>query len=437
MNEHLISKVDDLLRDGEVKKAKRLMEKFRNIARQNPDIAWRLACVELREGNIVSAIRLINTVLGAEPNHVGAKLSLADIKARQGKNIDAINLYRGLIDDNGDSPTVWKRLGELYDYIGDTGASEDAYRKASELNPEDAFARFALAEHLLRRRSWEEGWKAFEARTHIMNANNRKLSEHLDTTFTRWSEGPPPKHLTIFSEQGIGDIIQFSRYLLDPSINRPDVIFVADDRLHKVISHLSSQVTIASPENFNLHRSDEYFAYIMSLPMLLGRNAPDNEDAKPYISIGTPTYSPRLRVGISYRGNPNHRNDKDRSVAKSDLIEAIPEGCEIVTLQHDDPENRFAGHADPKQALSDVLTALPHIDVVLAVDSSVAHLAGAAGKPVLLVLGERPDWRWGDFESSTFWYPKTELFRRHGAMHHTANQIRMRLTEMRDAVSTA
>jgi len=127
-----------------------------------------------------------------------------------------------------------------------------------------------------------------------------------------------------------------------------------------------------------------------------------------------------LRVGLTWSGNPKHRNDHHRSIALSELITHLPRGPPSVRLQKQvrpADEAALASRADIQhfgdvlEDFADTAGLIETLDLVLTVDTAVAHLAGAMGKPVWILLCYTPDWRWLLKRSDSPWYPSARLFR--------------------------
>lgn len=266
-----------------------------------------------------------------------------DYSRGAGQICDAIEIYEGLVAEDESSPTVWKRLADLYDFEREPDRSRAAYARACELNREDALARFALGECLLRDGEWLRGWNLFDARLELKGFQKSPIFQKIRSVAQQWNFGSVPECLTIVAEQGFGDIVQFARYLTDPNINRSDVYFIASSSVHDLIRRTGTQVQMTTMEQYEVARTAEYWAPMMSLPRLLSRPDPAAEATYAYLGQVEANPHPVLKIGYVYKGNAEHENDADRSIAREAILSAIPKAnCEAFSLQQGDLDNIFS-----------------------------------------------------------------------------------------------
>ena len=299
-------------------------------------------------------------------------------------------------------------------------AAQDALR----LHPDDANMHWNLGLCQLLLGEFAQGWAEHEWRF-----RSDAVSETEDgLEQPRWQgESLAERTILVYGEQGFGDSLQFVRYVPELARRARSVLLQVPDALEPLMGAL--------PPNCRLLRSGEllppfdFQAPLMSLPGLLRTTSVDKVPATvPYLHAEPAAVQAwrerlgggKLNVGIAWSGRPSHVNDRRRSIALEAFRAIATEGCRFVTLQPDLREEDRAllagwpGVLDAGRELRDfaataaLVTAL---DLVISVDTSVAHLAGALGRPVWILLPQVPDWRWMLEREDSPWYPTARLFR--------------------------
>jgi hypothetical protein len=234
------------------------------------------------------------------------------------------------------------------------------------------------------------------------------------------------KTLLLHAEQGFGDAIQFARYAPKVATLGARVVLEVFAPLKGLMASLSGGLQVVARGEplppFDLH------CPLMSLPLALREQRPELQ-TQPYLTADPATASawaerlgPKrgLRVGLVCSGSPTHIRDAQRSIPVGPLAAALPRGPEYHLLQKDVREADRAAlraltdvtvWADQLGDFSDTAALSSLMDVVVSVDTSVAHLAGALGRPVFLLLPAEPDWRWGLEGETTPWYSQMRLYR--------------------------
>ena len=229
------------------------------------------------------------------------------------------------------------------------------------------------------------------------------------------------KSIILFCEQGMGDSVQFIRYAPMVAARGARVIVSCQPALKTIFKQIAG-VDAVYGENEPLPAAD-FNCALPDLPAIFGTTLATIPADMPYLPLPTP--SPRadnnsLRVALTWAGNPAHQNDRARSLSLKQLapLLSLP-GVRCYCFQVGDPQREVAQLnltellpvARTSFADGRILKALAQIDVVVTVDTSIAHIAGAAGVPVWLLLGTSPDWRWLLDREDTPWYPSMRLFR--------------------------
>jgi tetratricopeptide (TPR) repeat protein len=327
-------------------------------------------------------------------------------------------------------------LRYLADSLKKYGRFEDAteiWRRTLEIDPSRSEARGQWAMCLITLGDYERGWREYESRWDCDTfEGNRRLDPH-----RQW--GIPPtghpdvagKTILLYAEQGIGDFIQFARYASIFAARGARVIVKCDWTL-KALLEKCDGVRLVYTEREPLPTYDWHIP-LMSLPLACGTTPQTIPANIPYLradparsktwqsrvqSATTPGH--RLRVGLTWAGNPKHKNDLNRSIDPA-LLSALAkvEGVDFFSLQKS-KENK---KADPPPGLKlvDFTTSLhdfaetaaliEQLDLIISADTAVAHLAGAMGKPTWTLIPFPPDFRWHLQGDKTPWYPTMRLFR--------------------------
>ena len=308
--------------------------------------------------------------------------------------------------------------------LGRVPEAVTAARAALQLHPDDADLHWNLSIAHLLLGDFEQGWAESEWRARS-TAFSGKLLE-LDEP--RW-QGEDLRGRTIFlyGEQGFGDNIQFVRFL-------PAVAQRADKVLLQVPQALEALVAPTLPPHCELLRQGarlpriDFHCPLMSLPAVLGTRIDTIPADVPYLHADAQQVArwrerlPRdtLNVGIAWSGKPTHTNDHNRSMTLAQFRAVAAPGCTFVTLQ---PQLREADRATLAQwpqlrdlgremrDFADTAALVEALDLVVSVDTGVAHLAGALGKPLWVLLPHVPDWRWLLEREDSPWYPGARLYR--------------------------
>ena len=371
-----------------------------------------------------------------------------------GNKAEAITLLRAAVLIQPDSWTAWDNLGNALLSRGNARMAESCHRQALALKPANGATLSNLANALHRQGKMEESVKYYkEAIAAIPNSS--KFHTNLALTLLlmeryeegwqeyewRWREHPAfppylkakPWHgenigdgtLLLQAEQGFGDTIQFIRYVPELKKLAKRVILICQAELVGVMKTVQGLDDVF-PEGCETPQFDAGLT-LLSVPGLLKVGINPIESYPPYIfappgagfDLGPKTK--RLRVGLVWAGRPTHGDDWNRSMPANILAPffEVPD-IEFVSLQKGDVAPRI-GRPPPElvidagnrcNSFADTAAIIAQLDLVIAVDTSVAHLAGAMGKPVWVMLPMIPDFRWRLEGDTTPWYKSLTLFRR-------------------------
>jgi hypothetical protein len=249
----------------------------------------------------------------------------------------------------------------------------------------------------------------------------------------QWDGSPiPEKTLLIHTEQGAGDAMQFARYLPLAARRCGKIILVCKADLIPVFSTMPGIAQIRDAGQIGVSEFDTYLP-LLSLPRVFGTTLNTLPAETPYIDIqairrrksaNTALILPvsaAPKVGVVWGGSPTHANDRHRSCRVTDFLPVLRmPGLVMYSLQKGDRSRELAELPSDVQVhdldphlgdYGDLAVLLDQLDLVISVDTSVVHLAGALGKPVWTLLSTVVDWRWMLESETTPWYPSMRLFR--------------------------
>ncbi len=332
-----------------------------------------------------------------------------------------------------------KALGALERY----SEAAACYENALALNPDYEEAKWHLSWVKLVQGDFAQGWPLFEARWTVPSLGNQRRYPQI----LQWlgQETVAGKSILLYAEQGLGDTLQFCRYVPVLQGLGAKVSLAVQASLVSLLADQWPGVTVA--ESFADASGFDLAIPLMSLPLALGTTLESIPAAVPYIRVrdaAEPVVSDRPRVGLVWSGSAGHKNDKSRSMALPTLAPLFDLPVDWVCLQ---PELREADHAwlaaQPSVALSqpaltdfaETARVIAGLDWVVTVDTAVAHLAGALGKEVWLLLPTGPDYRWLLERADSPWYPTARLFRQSargdwaGVVGRLADAIRDRMPQ--------
>lgn len=402
-------------------------ESYRQALELDPDSAEAynsLGAVLWEEGKLDEAESVLRCAMDLNPDFARAYNNLGNVQRDQGNPKDAEASLRRAVELGPDKAKPHRNLANvLLDQLR-LEEAEVAYRRAMELDPADAESRYSLALVQLLRGEYGEGLALHEWRwrTKQMRRYKRRLSQ------PQWDgEDIEGRTILLHAEQGFGDAIQFVRYASFVASKAGRVILECKPVLADLLRSVDGiDEVVASGSGlpaFDVH------CPLLSLPRLHGTTletipalpqyvTPDPEKAAAWAKR---LDGPDLKVGLVWAGNPKHLNDRNRSLGLSQF-EVIAEiaGASFYSLQvgarADDLDslpspNVITDLAPLLSDYSETAAAIANLDLVICVDTSVAHLAGALGKPVWVLLPYVPDWRWLLEREDNPWYASARLYR--------------------------
>ncbi len=401
---------------------------YRDVLAAQPDNALALhflGVIHYQRDEIAAALPLLERAAAAQPaeaefhNNLGLALAAAD------RESEAIAEYRAALSLKPDHAPAWNNLGLALQAQNEVHAAIDAFRHALALAPGFVHARWNLSLALLLDGQFAEGWSMYDARLELpeLGRDRNRFPGPL------WDgSASAGKTVLVYPEQGLGDAVQFARYAtLVAAAGARCVI-----RCPEVLAPLFTSI----PEVAQISRDGEplpahdFHLPLLSLPRILGTTTQSIPATVPYVAVPEARRAAaratlaqsgtKRRVGLCWAGNRTHGNDRHRSIALMTLapLFAVP-GIAWFSLQQGEPAAQIAGARGAENVvplpegtpLVDTAALLAELDLIITVDTSIAHLAGALARPAWVLLPFAPDWRWQLGRDDSPWYPTLRLFR--------------------------
>jgi len=376
-------------------------------------------------GQLQEAATLYRQAVALKPDYVEAHNNLGNALKELGQLDEAAQCFQRVLAMRPELADAHSNLGNVLLAQGHADEAAEAYGRAIALNPDYAEARNNLALIQLLNGDFEQGWKGYEWRWKLKVA----VAPRRDFGQPEWCGGQlAGERVLVHAEQGFGDAIQFCRYIPLVAQRGAKVILEVQPELKRLMAGLAGVHELATMGEalpaFDCHIP------LLSLPRVLGTRLDTVPADIPYLQAPPDLVEAwreklsgitGLRVGLAWAGSPQHMNDRNRSLALATLAPLAAVGCATYIVLQKGPAAAQAATppagmklVEPGAELgdfADTAAVIANLDLVIAVDTAVAHLAGALGKPVWLLLPFSGEWRWLEERSDSPWYPGMRLFR--------------------------
>jgi Flp pilus assembly protein TadD len=408
---------------GEWGKATQAFHRALALAPGHAAILGHLGSAQQAQGLLEEAAATFRAALESAPGDGDILTKLGLLLEKQGRYEEGLALLQQALALAPQTPSRWSNVGNGLRRCGHYTESLAAHRQAVALAPEDASCHWNHGLALLGQGRWREGWAEYEW------GERAGTRSRFSNRLPRWQgESLQGRSLLLRAEQGLGDTLQFLRFIplllarggrIVVEVQPPLLPLLADPEapLHWV------------PQGPDLPADAwgcDCYLPLMSLPHLLqlGEEHFTADANGPYIEV-PPGYQEKwarllpadgsLRIGLAWAGNSRHPNDRERScplIALAPLLE-LPQ-VQWVSLQKPPPPNLPASLLNLNLELedfADTAAALTRLDLVITVDTAIAHLAGALGRPAWVMLAADADWRWPRQGRRSPWYGSLTLYR--------------------------
>jgi tetratricopeptide (TPR) repeat protein len=390
----------------------------------SPDAQTNLGAALREAGRVEEAAACHRRALGLRPDHPQVYINLGAALHHQEQLDEAIAAYSRALELQPNSPQAHNNIGTALSDFGRPLEAIESFQRAIDMKPNYAHAHWNLGLAYLRVGDFARGWPECEWRWKVPRFPTPKRN----FTQPQWDgSNPAGKTILVHGEQGFGDVIQFVRYV-PLLVQRGATVYVeVRNELFRLLATLGGAKSIFATGD-RLPTFDLQIP-VMSLPLAFGTTLATIPAPNAYLTahaasarlwrdrVGTEG----LRVGLVWSGSPTHRNDPIRSIlfATTAPLGRIP-GVKLFSLQKGDAAAQartppagmgILDHMPEVSDFSDTAALIHNLHLVITIDSAVAHLAGALGKPVWLMLPHSAEWRWFQEREDSPWYPTMRLFR--------------------------
>jgi tetratricopeptide (TPR) repeat protein len=381
-------------------------------------------------GHVEKSVLLYRKAIAQEPGFMEAHVDLAGVLWRVEDFDGALVHAQKAVELAPDNAYAVRILGTAYLNLDRLDEAEQWLRKALQLQPGFPLAEIDLAFTLLQAGRLEEGWQLYARRWRDTDRMKRPgfYSPELE-----W-QGPAAqpargKRIAVYAEQGLGDVIQFLRYVRHLQADGATVYGVIQPELVDLAEHSLPGLVCLRPDRV---LQADHHAALLDLPMHYGTRLDSIPGGVPYLGAPQaktsewaqrmPPAEGRLRVGLAWSGSLKQVNNNNRALHLSQLAPLLemPQ-LQCFSLQKGDAGAFSDVEVSPGQLVdltagwrdfTDSAAMIENLDLVVTVDTSIAHLAGAMGKETWVLLAPNADWRWLLEREDSPWYPTVRLFRR-------------------------
>lgn len=404
---------------------------FKKVTSINPldaEACTKLGNIFKERGRTTEAIIYYKKALHLKPNNPKAYVDLGGAFYQQDELEKAITCCKKALDLDSQYVDAHYNLGITLEALGQIEDAIEEYNQVLRINPRHTDANWNRSLAYLLTENFAEGWTGYEQRIREKDWANVYPYKY---KLPRWNgssfEG---KRLFVHDEQGVGDTLQFIRYLPMAKEKGGTIVFETNRALFGLLNDFYGiDMLTERGSNGQPVIECDCFIPLLSLPRIFKTTLNTIPANVPYLHAEPQKVSywrnrvtgPEFKVGIAWRGNPNHKKDQLRSCALDYFapLGSIP-GIRLYGLQKGETaseEKIFAyelgiiNHGEELRDFSDTAGLIENLDLVISVDTAVAHLSGAMGKQVWTLLPFVPDWRWMLYRKDSPWYPTMRLFR--------------------------
>lgn len=393
------------------------LEKFDHIKHQK-EVQFGIAYNDYFNNKYDSSITICNNLLNFSELELEVLSLLAANYIKKKEFLTSLKKYKKTLLKKKDFE-IYYNIGNLFFELGKTRQAYYFFKKSNNLNSEHKSTLWNMSLCLLRLKDLDKGFQLYETRWVKKNPEKKRytnipLATEISQIFN--------KKILIWQEQGLGDTIQFSRFVIDLNKFSKNITLVVHKKLVDLLSHISPLIKVTEYDLLDLEKEKFDFQLpICSLPKFL--EVKRIEDI-PYYKLELSKKNiknldfNKLNIGLAWSGNPNYPNDEYRSIPfkyfkkildfKKTNFYKLSRDLRIQELLDYNSYNIIdLGDKD----FSDLSYLIKDLDLVISTDTSIIHLSGVLGINSILLLNFNSDWRWFDSYKTTPWYPSVKIIK--------------------------
>ena len=402
-----------------IKKLNEILIKYKNLEKEK-EILFGKAYNSFFKEDFDQSIKICNQIVNDNDSKYSTQDLLASNFKNKGNFLEAFKIYKNKLLEYKNDYKIYYNIGCLLFELGKVHQANYYFEKSKNLNPNFADITWRQSLCYLTLKDFKNGFLLYEDRWKRENHPNIKFNNI--KTPNNISE-IKDKKILIWDEQGLGDTINFSRFVIDILKFTKDVTFVVDKKLKDILSKLHTEIFVVDYQNLKEINYD-FQIPTGSLPKLLNilttddikfykLSLPETKIKKKYID------NDKFNIGIAWCGNPNYPMDKYRSISfekfnkllqlkKFNFYKLSKTSKNSSPINEENSSNIF-DFGD--KSLFEISEIIRDLDLVISVDTSINHLAGILGTNSILLLNYNNDWRWFDDKSKNHWYPSVKIIK--------------------------
>tara|TARA_B110000503_G_C7142170_1_gene411332 strand:+ start:270 stop:2000 length:1731 start_codon:yes stop_codon:yes gene_type:complete len=377
------------------------------------------------QGKLNEAIRAYKKSILIKPDYIDAYCNMGVIFQKQGKLYKSLEIFKNSILINQNFPAVYNNMGNVYRFLGNLSEAIKSYKKAISLKADygEAYNNLSFVYNL--KGNFQKGLEFYEWRLRKDIPTTKTPRDHL---IWDGKESLLDKKYLVYEEQGLGDVIQFCRYLPLLKQKGAKVIFKVKPKMHTLLKNLDEDIVFVDRDLDD--NSIDFETPLMSLPYLFNTNLNTIPSMTSYLSADDDKIiswkkhlaKDSFKVGICWQGSKN-KIDFERSFPLT-LFEDLSKlsNVELISLHKGEGEKQIedinfdltvlgSDFDNGEDAFVDTAAVMANCDLIITSDTAIAHLAGALGSRAWVVLKKTPDWRWMLDRNDSPWYPNMKLYR--------------------------
>lgn len=416
-----------LEQSGKLLEADDLANRMLAAMPDHPHILHLSGIVAYRNGRHTQAIELMEKAQKLAPETPLYPRNMCEVYRGAGRLDDALRAGKRAVELSPKDSRAYFNLALIHYERLELDEAVQVSDKALALDPEFAEAHFEKAEALLLAGQMKDGWESYEWRFKLKQAEGMLPK----TAKPQWDGSPLTRgKLLIIGDQGFGDCVQFGRLIPWAAERCPQPVLACSNDLIVILRQIPGIGKIVT----RWEDAGDYDAYIplSGLPRLAGIGT-DNVPTETYLKPDTKLVeawgarlnglvpSNKRRIALVWAGRPTHKNDRKRTMRLSQFAPLFArDDVAVLTVQKGEQIAQVGGYYGSAPLINlgpdisgfaDTMAILQHVERLVTIDTSVAHIAGSIGIPTSLVLPHAPDWRWLLNRADTPWYPTIKLYR--------------------------
>ncbi len=452
-----IKKALTLLQDGDILNAENILNKIYETNPKDLNVLFALSLVYHYKGDLSFYSYYLKKIIDLDPSNWVAYYNLGYAAHQKGDFEEAISYYLKALQIKQNEPEIYFHLGNTYRSKGLLNEAILSYANALINNPNYKEAvknlsdtKMDLGNKLLYENNFEEGWKEI--------CESNKLTRYAFSQPYWDGSDIKDKTLLLYTEWGFGDAIQFARYI-PFLVNRGfKIILYCQKELVRLFQNIKGLNKTFSYEDLKLLPHFDFQFPLLDMPLILGTKKENIPATTPYLSAPPDlikiwskkisNYKSVLNIGLVWSGSPQTPWDNIRSIPIEHLkilseieklsIFSLQKGFAVEKLKNFLNDLKIIDFTHQINDFADTAAFIENLDLVISVDTSVAHLAGALGKPTWTLLHTPPDWRWLERNGNrSFWYPNMILFEQktRGDWLEVLLRVRKSITEILNKIT--